>query len=61
MNPILEEIYSTILPSMPYLIGAYVLMLVAVLVYVFLIASGMSRAEKTLQLLEESVEDPTRD
>lgn len=55
MNPILEEIYSTIIPSAPYLIVAYALLWVALLVYVLVIARGQKRAEKQLELLEESL------
>ena len=33
MNPILADIYSTILPSAPYIIAAYALLWVALLVY----------------------------
>ncbi len=54
MNPILEEIYSTIIPAAPYLIMAYALLWVALLVYVFVIARGQRRAEKQLELLEEA-------
>lgn len=57
MNPILEEIYSTILPSAPYLIAAYALLWVALLVYVLIIARGQKRAEQQLALLEEAVAD----
>ena len=32
MNPVLVEIYSTVAPSMPFIIGAYALMWVAILV-----------------------------
>ena len=37
MNPVLVEIYSTIVPSMPFIIGAYVLMWLAILVYMLVI------------------------
>ena len=37
MNPVLVEIYSTIIPSAPYIIAAYALMWAAILVYVFII------------------------
>ena len=55
MNPILEEIYSTILPSAPYLIAAYALIWVALLVYVLMIMRGTKRAEAQMRLLEEAV------
>ena len=34
MNPILADIYSTIIPSAPYLIAAYALIWLVLLVYV---------------------------
>lgn len=55
MNPILEEIYSTIIPSAPYLIAAYALIWVALLVYVLMIMRGTKRAEAQMRLLEEAV------
>lgn len=57
MNPILAEIYSTILPSMPYLIAAYVLLWVVLGVYAFMIWRGTKRAEKKIEVLEEAVRD----
>lgn len=57
MNPILEEIYSTIIPSAPYLIAAYALLWVALLAYVFAIQRGMKRAEAQMRVLEEELEE----
>jgi CcmD family protein len=55
MDPILEEIYSTILPSAPFLIAAYALVWVALLVYVIVMQKGIKNSEKRLTLLEEAV------
>lgn len=55
MNPILYEIYSTIIPSAPYLIAAYVLLWIALLVYVLIIMIGTKKAEKRLDVLEDFV------
>ena len=55
MNPILADIYSTILPSAPYIIAAYALLWVALLVYVLVVFRGTKKAEA--QLLEEAVAD----
>ena len=55
MNPVLVEIYSTIVPSMPFIIGAYVLMWLAILVYVLIIMFGFKKAEKQMAVLEEAV------
>ena len=55
MNPILADIYSTILPSAPYIIAAYALLWVALLVYV--VFRGTKKATAQLTLLEEAVAD----
>lgn len=57
MNPILADIYSTILPSAPYIIAAYAFLWVALLVYVLMIFRGTKKAEAQLMLLEEAVAD----
>lgn len=55
MNPILAEIYSTVLPSAPYVIAAYALIWVALLVYVIIIMRGTKKAQQQMVLLEEQV------
>ena len=55
MNPILAEIYSTILPSMPYVIGAYALIWVILFIYVFIITRGTKKLEAQIAVLEEAV------
>ena len=55
MNPVLVEIYSTIVPSMPFIIGAYVLMWLAILVYMLVITLSYKKAEKQMGGLEEAV------
>lgn len=57
MNPVLAEIYSTIIPSAPYLIAAYALIWAALLIYVLIIMRGMKRAEKQMALLEETLSE----
>ena len=52
MNPILADIYSTILPS-----AAYALLWVALLVYVLMVFRGTKKATAQLTLLEEAVAD----
>ena len=54
MNPVLVEIYSTIVPSMPFIIGAYVLMWLAILVYMLVITLSYKKAEKQMAVLEEA-------
>lgn len=55
MDPILADIYSTILPSMPYVIGAYALIWIVLFIYIFIIARGTKKVEKQLAMLEEDV------
>lgn len=55
MNPLLEEIYSTVVPSMPYLIGAYVLVWLALMVFVIIVFLKVKKATAQVALLEEAV------
>lgn len=55
MNPILADIYSTILPAAPYVIAAYALLWLALLVYLLIIWRGTKRAEAQMAVLEEAV------
>ena len=57
MNPVLAEIYSTIIPSAPYVLGAYVLVFIVLFVYVFFTVSKLKSAEKKMDALEERVEE----
>ncbi len=57
MNPILEEIYSTILPSAPYLIAAYVLVFAALLVWLLVQFRRQSNLSRRLDMLEEELKD----
>ncbi len=53
MNPILEEIYSTVIPSAPYLIAAYALVLAALLVWLLVQFRRQSNLARRLDVLEE--------
>ena len=55
MNPILEQIYSTILPSAPFVIAAYAAIWLAMLVYVIFITIRLKKTEAQLALLEETL------
>lgn len=55
MNPILEQIYSTILPSAPYVIAAYALVWLALLVYVVFITVRLKKTEAQMAVLEEAL------
>lgn len=55
MDPILADIYSTIIPSAPYIIAAYALVWVCLFVFVFMIQRGLKRAQDRMAILEEQV------
>lgn len=55
MDPILADIYSTILPSAPFVIAAYALIWIALGVYVFIITRGLKKTEAELAVLEEEL------
>ena len=55
MNPVLEEIYSTVVPSMPFIVGAYALMWLVLLIYVFIVMRGLKKTEAQMGVLEEQL------
>ena len=55
MNPILADIYSTVIPSAPFVIAAYAIVWVALLVYVIMVVRGLKKTEAQMALLEEAV------
>lgn len=57
MNPILVDMYSTVIPAAPFLIAAYVLVWIVLLVYVIMVVRGLRKAEAQLALLEETLEE----
>jgi len=59
MNAILVEIYSTVIPSAPYIIAAYALVWLVLLAYVIVIMRGQKKAEARMALLEEAMADRT--
>lgn len=52
MDPILQEIYRTVVPSAPFLIAAYALLWAALLVYVIVMQRGLKNSERRLDLIE---------
>lgn len=55
MDPVLEEIYSTIIPSAPYVIAAYALVWLALFIYVMIMRRSTKRAEARIEVLEEAL------
>ncbi|MDO4502701.1 MAG: hypothetical protein Q4D06_05900 [Coriobacteriia bacterium] len=55
MDPILESIYSTVIPSAPYLIAAYALIWAVLLVFALMIWRGTKKASDRMALIEEEL------
>jgi CcmD family protein len=56
MDPILQEIYRTVLDAAPYVLAAYSLLWLGLFGYVFLVLRRLSRVEREVAVLEESLE-----
>ena len=55
MNPILADIYATVIPSAPFIIAAYAILWLALLVYVIKVVSGLKKTEAQMAVLEEAI------
>ena len=60
MNPVLSDIYSTVIPSAPFIIAAYALVWLALLVYVMIVVRGLKKTEAQIAVLEEAVRTRTQ-
>ena len=56
MDPVLAEIYSTVLGAAPFVIAAYALIFLVLCGYVVFIMTKHKRTEKKLVALEEHVD-----
>ncbi len=56
MDPVLEEVYSTVVPSAPYVIGAYVLIWAILLVFVAVMLAKTKRVQKDIDALKDAIE-----
>lgn len=57
MDPVLAEIYSTVLDAVPFVIAAYALLFLVLCGYVVYIMTKLKRTEKKLAALEEHVDE----
>ncbi len=55
MDPILAEVYSTVLPAAPYVIGAYVGIWVALVAYVLILMRRAKRTRDDLGALKDAL------
>lgn len=55
MDPVLAEIYRTVLDAAPYVISAYALLWVGLGGYVFFVLRRLAGVEREIAVLEESL------
>lgn len=55
MDPVLQQIYQLVNPSLPYVIAAYGLLWLGLMVYVGVALRRVGRLERQLTLVEESL------
>lgn len=56
MDSILAEVYSTIVPSAPYVIGAYALIWAILLVFLVVMLRRTKKTQKDIDALREAIE-----
>lgn len=61
MDAILAEVYSTVLPAAPYVIGAYVGIWLVLFVFVLLLARKAKRTQSDIEALKEALESRERE
>lgn len=60
MDPILSEVYSTVLPAAPYVLAAYVSILLVLFAFVFSLWRKSKRTEADIDTLKRALEDRER-
>ena len=60
MDPILSEVYSTVLPAAPYVLAAYVGILLTLFAFVFSLWRKSKRTEADIDALKRALEDRER-
>lgn len=55
MNEILMSVYGAVLPAAPYVIAAYVLVWLAIFVYVLIVVRGLKKNESDIVALEKAM------
>jgi len=56
MDPVLQEIYKTVLDAAPYVLAAYAMLWVGLFAYVFFVLRRVSRVETELAVVEQAME-----
>ncbi len=55
MDPVLQEIYRTVLDAAPYVLAAYTLLWLGLFGYVFFVLQRLKGVEREVAVLEESL------
>lgn len=55
MDPVLQDIYRTVLDAAPYVIAAYTLLWVGLAGYVFFVLRRLAGVEREVAVLEEAL------
>ena len=61
MDPILSEVYSTVLPAAPFVLAAYVGILLALFVFVLSLWRKSKRTEANIEALRRALEERERE
>ena len=56
MDPVLAQIYQLVVPSLPYVIGAYGILWLGLMVYVGVTLNRLGKLEQQLVLVEDAIE-----
>ena len=54
MDPVLQQIYQLVVPSLPYVLGAYGVLWLGLMIYVAAVMSRVGKLERQLGLVEEA-------
>jgi CcmD family protein len=54
MDPVLQQIYQLVVPSLPYVIAAYGILWLGLMAYVAVVFVRLGKLEKQLALVEEA-------
>lgn len=60
MDPILEEVYSTVLPAAPYVLAAYIGIWLVLFVFVLVLWRKSKRTADDVEALKKALEDRRR-
>ena len=54
MDPVLQQIYQLVVPSLPYVLGTYGVLWLGLMIYVAAVMSRVGKLERQLALVEEA-------